>query len=431
MPEGGGHSHASAALHGFATTGLSLVARLDPGPPADDAVGAALRPPALGAAADPRVGALAPPVEAARLDGGASGARFGELDVRGDRAYLAIISSPTGVAIADVRDPASPRFLGDWAAGTGGYVTDVKAASDGRHFYASVQNAGASGNGIHLVDALDPANPVRVAFAPVASQGVHMMWVHTVGDVDFVYGATGFGPGTPVFASRVGDGGARSLVRAGTFDPASEPHDVAVFEDALAGKTLMAVANGPDGVVIADLTDPAAPAVLGRWAYDGTPRFYAHTIRAGVVEGRRIVLVSPEGGALGIGSGDVARLWVLDATDPGDIRVLGSWQNPGNHRSGSFTLSTHNFQWVEGRVYLAHYHGGVWVLRAETLADLAAPTALAYRLPNAHTAGNSVPYVWDVVLSRGYTMALDGNGGLYVLHFACDATGPSGPTSYG
>lgn len=416
MPEGLGHNHGTPGQHTFATPNLDYIGHVDPEPPAD------------GFDAEPIIGKFT--VDS--LDHRAGGARFGELDVHGDRAYLASISRNTGVTIVDVSDPADPTILGSWKVGGGGYVTDVKASNDGRHFYASYQGS-TSKNGIYLVDAKDPAAPKQVQFVPVKNSGVHMLWVHhdPLTGVEWLYGATAYGGGTTITLSVPLGGVLRYLVPLDPFLVSDAPHDVAVFHDTLTDKTLMVVANGGNGVVIADLEKPWEPQVLGRWQYEGAERFYAHTIRGGVVDGKRVIIVSPEAGALGYGVNRPARIWVLDATDLDNIRVHSTWTNPGNHNGGVFTLSTHNFQWVANKLYLAHYHGGVWVLDVDGLPGLTNPTALAYHLPHEYSNGGLVPDVWDVVVSKGYTMASDIRRGLYVYHLECDPTGEDGPTSYG
>lgn len=416
MPEG--HDHARAELHRLAQGGLSRVGALDP--PKD----------VLLAAATP--GAFDFGLDAA------GGAYFGEVDVRGNTAYLAQLKPPAGVHVIDVSVPSSPREVGTWqvASGTGG-ITDVKVSRDGRFLYAAYQGPLSDPqNGIFVLDVSNPAAPAFASHMPVSGAGVHMIYVHedALGN-EWVLGPTGQGAGMPIALAQDDlFSGLRTLKVVTTLS--GTPHDVTVFDDPTLGP-LLVVANGGSGVQIHSFLVPAQPVLLGNWAETGADLHYAHTVRATTANGVRYVIVSPEGGALGYGVSQVAKLWILDASIPAQMKVVGSWSNPGGHIAQEFLFSTHNFQLVGDRVYLAHNHGGVWVL------DFSAPPAmhaLAYYLPSEHTTVSTpggplmqraIPGTWDVVVKEGLIFAADRAGGLYVLHYEGDLVGPGGPTSYG
>lgn len=418
--EGPGHDHAAPSQHALGTTNMERIAHLDP--PRSFA-GVTFGPAVLTEAP------LAHHAAALGLDdeGHADGARFGEVDVRGDYAALAATSSPLGVWIIDITSPAAPAIVGRWNGPANGYITDVKWSTGGEALYASVQ--GGSQVGMFLIDARDKTAPATADFVSVQN-GVHMMgvWSDAPG-TDRVFGATGYSNGVfPYLAT-----GDLPLKRFVALPPIGglTAHDV--WTDGEAGKVLLYVANSFAGWRILDVMDPLVAIPLASW--NGDPALYMHTIRAEVRDGQRIVYVSPE--YFYGTSTRVATFYAFDATDPDAITPLGTWQNPGGKPAGNLLFSTHNFQLVNGTVYLANYHGGVWAL------DASAPTSIAssgYYLPHDHTVtgppgswptSQVAPSSWDVVLRDGRMYVGDITGGLYVLHRTCDALGPGGPTSRG
>ena len=85
-----------------------------------------------------------------------------------------------------------------------------------------------------------------------------------------------------------------------------------------------------------------------------------------------------------------------------------------------------------GRVYMAHYHAGVWVIDVDAfLAKNPTPKGnvrapLPDAIPNLgvyltrHDATRAPGQVWDVVVKDGYIYASDYSLGLFVLHFLGD-----------
>ena len=140
---------------------------------------------------------------------------------------------------------------------------------------------------------------------------------------------------------------------------------------------------------------------------------------------------------------DPGALWVLDATDYGALSLAGEWVNPGRYGADGIRFSTHNFQIADGRVYMAHYHAGVWVLDLARIADAGGPldeagasaAVLGYWLPRAdvatfHQTGVNVPEVWDVLLYEGRVYAVDINTGLHVLHYEGDTLGDASASGF-
>ena len=193
----------------------------------------------------------------------------------------------------------------------------------------------------------------------------------------------------------------------------------------------MDVANWDAGLRIVDISDPANPVELGGWndfpdGHEGN----LHTVATEWIGDRRITVGTVEVGFAVVGGyhyamgSDRSILYVWDTTDPANIQLVGQWENPRGEPSGRDMVpgegvtSTHNFQLEQGRVYLAHYGLGVFVLDVATSATQAAPALLAYH----QEPGDSV---WDVVLVRG-ALVSSGSVGLVALHYMPDLLGPGG-----
>jgi hypothetical protein len=94
--------------------------------------------------------------------------------------------------------------------------------------------------------------------------------------------------------------------------------------------------------------------------------------------------------------------------------------------------SAHNVQFTMGRVYMGHYHAGVWVIDVDAfLATDPAPkgdvrTPFADDIPSMGVyltrddTGAGPGKIWDVVVKDGYVYASDYSLGLFVLHYLGD-----------
>lgn len=380
---------------------------------------------------------------------------FGELDVVGDLAVVAVLQPIGGLVTIDVSDPSAPTVLGyHWAGAS--YAGDVKLSPDGRFAFLAL-NGGyawdeverdpklaptyATSAGVQVVDLSDPTEPKAVYFHPLLLGGVHMLDVHMLDGELHVFSVVYSRPRVPVplpvddmgVSSRieisrlVTSAGATKLVHVSDYVPPEArdlprglhaPHDVTVVQDDELGP-LMLVAYGRAGATVASLADVSNPQHLGAWTgHDGE---YVHTIMMTIVDGKRVLVVTPEAFA----APRQNQAWFLDATDLSDMKLLGTWSLPGDLPfDGGYRFSTHNFYILDGKMYLAHFHAGVWVLDVSSWDKLSDPPVLAYHMPFAE--GNlgsalgipAAPLVWDVVPAKGHVMVTDIMTGFYVLEAA-------------
>jgi hypothetical protein len=340
--------------------------------------------------------------------------------------------------------------------------------------------------GVEVLDLRDPTHPRVTQMNPVFNQsGVHTARSHIIPE-----GPPGAGrvPGEYLFSivnwvgvqiSRVSRVAGVPLITPARMIKMPEVHDTFIQNDAITGRTYLYVAAGLEsGFYVFDVTRPQEPVLLAEW--DLSPEcpsdWYGHTVDVAVRNGRRFVTLDAEQFDLGtqskdeqalgcgavVGNGDKAGpLWIVDATDLGKLgpavangadhdarlkansaaALVTTWTNPAGRPGGHLHFSPHNQQIVGDRIYLSHYHGGVYVLDASAAfrGEHARPTELGVHVPGnpqVRPIWDSEPdpllpfvsdlpddrsSIWDAVFYRGYILAADEHGGLYSLQYAGDA----------
>ncbi|HET6403079.1 MAG TPA: hypothetical protein VFH78_00405 [Candidatus Thermoplasmatota archaeon] len=374
---------------------------------------------------------------------------FGEIDIVGDIAVVAVLQPTGGFVSVDISDPAAPKPLAFYQAGAT-YAGDVKLSPDGRYAFVGANGLYAQDRilenpllaptasrsaGVHVVDMSDPAMPRFRSFYPLPNTGVHMLDVHVIGGDTYVFSVYGGlrsplpvglplpvpGLGSAVDIARLESApdGTPRLLPAGQY--ASRAHDITVYDDETLGATMLC-ACGTRGMAIVDVKDPANPVELGLW--EGHDGLYVHTAMPALVEGKRVVVAVPE-----TFSAEFQQpLWVIDASEPGAMATLGTWRLPGPDLpyDAGYRFSTHNINILDNKVYLAHFHAGVWVLDISTTEKLAEPEAIAYFLAGHEVElGPSlgipaVPLVWEAIPAKGFVFVSDIGAGLFVLDAAFD-----------
>lgn len=329
---------------------------------------------------------------------------------------------------------------------------DVKVSDDGDWLFVGNDDPGsmapaggtARDGGFTVFDVSDKAEPKQISHLPVGPRrGPHMVFYHQQPDgTELVFGANGDvsinrfdrDSGTLTELSRY----APDYVTEVNRDPdvvdayyQTFAHDMFVMEDPVEDRTLMYVSNWDAGLRIVDVTDPSAPVELGGWNdFPDGDSGNLHTAATEWIGDRRITVGSVEVGFAVVGGlpyaqgQDQSALYVWDTTDPADIALLGRWENPDDAPAardmvpGEGISSTHNIQVEDGRVYLAHYDLGFFVLDISTPELQAAPAVLAFdREEGTH--------VWDLIVHDGVIYE-SGALGVRGHHFLGDVLGEAG-----
>jgi hypothetical protein len=274
----------------------------------------------------------------------------------------------------------------------------------------------------------------------------------------------------------------------------NEVHDTFIQNDPLDGRTYLYDAAGfTTGFYVYDITDPARLELVAEW--DPTPEcdedWYGHTIDVTHRNGRRYVTMPAElflqidrntpsglsemtgedrqeGCGTFVGNGDkLGPLWIVDATDlsrlgpANDLKsseeadatdatlkrnslaaLVTTWTNPANRAGGSLTFSPHNQQIVGDKIYLSHYHGGVYVLDAKAAfaGRRERPRELGFIVPSGAPTRPLLgqpgltgitgrfftdfplgrPEIWDAVHYKGHILGADMTGGFYSFRYDGD-----------
>ena len=341
--------------------------------------------------------------------------------------------------------------------------------------------------GVEVIDVRQPRSPRLAEVHPVVSLGgVHTSRSHVV-----PAGSTEDGPRAPgeyVFSvanglgleiTRLDHTGGGPRLRPVARLSIDDVHDTFIQDDPLTGRTYLYVAAGfESGAYVYDVTDPARSRLLAEW--DPTPHctrdWYAHTIDVAVRDGRRSLTLDAESLDLGnqpaaeqrrgcgrvSGNGDQpGPLWIVDATDlsklgpaeddgndaveqlrlASEAALVATWTNPAGRAGGDLRFSPHNQQVVDDRIYLSHYHGGLYVLDASAAfrGERQRPRELGFVVPSGaetRPADTSLvqpligsfsdlppdrPMIWDAVFYEGYVLAADMRGGFYSFRYEGDA----------
>lgn len=381
---------------------------------------------------------------------------LGEIDVAGDYAFVAVFGH--GFAIVDIKDPANPKLVSLTDTPTPGtpvfgrYTADLKVDASGDWVFLGMELSETPG--VLIYDTRDKAAPKFAGFwpAPGTLLGCHMVEYAAIAEQEYVFCApldnaiwvglllpptpeghreiatvAHWVPTTPKFAQQQATAVANNPAAYGP-GLVSGHQDMTYQLDPLTHQPTLFVSFWNLGMRVLDVSVPAAPMELGSWAgEDGQLwRGNLHTTQATELQGHRIIITIPEGTT-------PPALFVLDATDLNQPKLLAQWTALDDFQGEDGAFSLHNFQIVEGKVYIAMGHGGVWCLDISTPELQAHPEPKASYLPHM-PRGDGQPYqgyYWDSVVHNGYWLTADGSGGFYVLHARGDPAGALNYTSIG
>lgn len=381
---------------------------------------------------------------------------LGEIDVAGDYAFVAVFNH--GFAIIDLSDPTDPEMVSLFEVPTpmgplGRYTADLKVDVNGDWVFLALELS--EYPGVLIVDTRDKANPVLAGFWPQPGLllGCHMIEYAIINEAEYLFCAP---LDNAVYVGLIlpATGPSREIVTVARWVPNSPGYveseaghlqedpqgfpgryvisghqDMTFQPDPLTGAPMLFVSFWNLGLRIVDVSIPAAPIEVGFWDGVGAEGYRGnfHTAMAFESEGRRIAVAIPEGP-------DPPAIFVLDATDIANPVLLSEWSAlpsftdaDGDNHAGSFSL--HNFQIVDGKVYIAMGHGGIWVVDISTPEKQANPEPVGSyhpHQPRPDGASYSI-YPWDAVVWNGYILDGEGSSGFYVLHFAGD---PAGDETY-
>jgi hypothetical protein len=222
---------------------------------------------------------------------------------------------------------------------------------------------------------------------------------------------------------------------------ASGPHDMTVFHEGgvfRAGRSYMVVSHWEEGVRVLDITDAPAVTEVGVWRGEGATHYSGnvHTAMMFTVADHRYIMASPE--LTNSTAVEVPSLWVLNADDLSNLKLVGEWYHPNQHPAQGLYLTTHQWQVAptgpdvapeDVRVYLTYNHAGVWVLDFSQLLKKDLWSAiLGYNsarrpIEQETSVANAVLSTWDINVVDGYIYGTDRATGLWIFHYEDDELG--------
>lgn len=389
-----------------------------------------------------------------RAELGTLGGGFIDASLAGTWAFVSNWGPGRSLSIVDIADPAAPRHVSDfWAypllAGTQAGAashwdvsvfseadlvvlpSQVSAGSD-----ALGEGGSASGGGLFLVNVEDKESPYLESFTPILDTGalvpvgVHNANALTIDGQRYVAASTA--NGITILLAVEGEAGSRSLREVSRV---AGMHDTTVQVHPITGQTLLYGAEG-GGVVITDISDPGTPVVVSEFADEALVAYHQFVPSDVLIDGRHYSISATETQDAPV------KFSILDTTDPAAPFIAGEWILPGAERltgtGGLYRFSPHNLDFDHGRIYIGHYHAGVWVIDVSSTARIEAPVTLGFYQPHRQEAfvprtplGADVPAVWAAIRhTDGHVYAVDVNTGLYVLDYTGSPSPLEGATVY-
>lgn len=385
-------------------------------------------------------------------------AGFTDIAFHEDHAF---IGKGDGFCILDISNASQPKFMSHYL---GEPAADLEITADGNFVFLLTQRntvpvaMGKSSTdptdtlprGVIVVNVKDRKSPQFESFYPVPTNGVHTATPYVHGDRQLLSIQT-YDWATPVDLGPVPRpnapktqrveltelkdvAGKMTLQRVSMYsqerpetDPLAYwfPHDVAIQRHPVDKKTYLYAAYWDAGLVTIDVSNPASPAFVSRYAEKAPSKYNAYhdvKVHPSLIDGRHITVTGPE---LQSASGEVGYFRVFDTTNPAKPIQLGAWTLPEiKGFSGGFQFSPHVFQVEEGRIYLAHNHGGVWVVDIHNDTLLRKPQTVGYYFPHGDEAKPGTwtggTATWGVYLHRGTMYATEGTQGVHVLRWIGD-----------
>ena len=327
---------------------------------------------------------------------------LGQVDIDGKVA--AVVQRDEGVvALVDISRPSRPKVLGRYEDEvTGSLDGDVAFSDNGDWLFYARQTSNFDEDGVHVLNVTNRAAPSLSMYQPAGGAFRIEYYKDDAGEwvilLDAIEGLViyRFVPDTGTIAKVFQD--ATPALKVG--GPASAGLFVSK-KDPMSGSPLLYVTTGQTGLQVYDISNPAAPTIVGEWSDVGLA-----DVDVAATKTKRRVFAATE---YWFDSGLSPEVIVLDAKDLDEIkkrrvRSLGLpaddlWRVQGIHRTR------------EG-LYVAHSHAGVIRFKGNHITGVGA-------VPEPHNEGagyNASPYAMDVFMDpRGYRLVTDASSGTLTI----------------
>ena len=327
----------------------------------------------------------------------------GRIEVKGKLGAV-LLRDEGFVVLFDISNPRRPRILGRFEDDVQqSFDGDLAFSHDGQFLFYARQTHQFSGDGVHVLDVSDPAQPSETFYQP--SGGTLRLAYFYDGSsewIAFLDAIDGL-----VVSRFVRETGSLVEVFRDSTPPlkVGGPASAGIFIDRMDPELeipLMYVATGQTGLQIYDFSNPAVPSVVGSWPDVGLAEIEVRRSKS-----RRIVYAATE---YWFDSTLRPEIHVLDATKLDaikevkrfglDVPAEDSWRVQGMTLSGR-------------RLLVAHSHAGLVVFNPSGAIKAVAQLGARHR---TDAAMPGAVYAMDVEIRRGHVLLSDASTGrLHVL----------------
>jgi hypothetical protein len=208
--------------------------------------------------------------------------------------------------------------------------------------------------------------------------------------------------------------------------------DAEITEHPLTHKPIVYLSDWDGGLIVLDFSNPRVPLELGSWKDMGPDNGAVHSTRSipGVHNGRVYALVGQEF-VSHPSNRPSGWIYIIDVTDPTNPTEVGRWTLPVDVQAewhGVELFSTHYFRELNGTVFAAMYHGGVWAFKLDYdhPDSMQEPKSVGVFVPdkssqNGRKADDGyeyAPFVLDVFPYADNNLVIyDGLTGMYSVHY--------------
>lgn len=315
----------------------------------------------------------------------------------------------TGLDFIDGRDPLNVTIAETYLTDRG--YGDAKWLANGTAVVVARPDNTIEIIGVTWIDGMPNGTSLGIWHYPLPGPGhlftnMHMLEAHTIAGEHYFFVAPN--DDTGVWIVRVGLSETKATFEAlppigppFTGGPLG-PHDMTVEHDLLLQKPILYIANGFEGWLAYDISNPAAPQRLAVVPNMDQGQSYLHTVAGNVVGGRRIVATIAEVG------NNVMRLY--DATNFATPILLAQWWS----ETTSPQQPQHDINILTDKLYVAHYSEGAYVfdlteLNTLPLVGTASIAPVAHFVPPNPMDGGALGFanVFDVVVVDGILYIAD------------------------
>lgn len=349
-----------------------------------------------------------------------------QISLRGNFAYVGHMGySGAGTSIVEIRDPRNPRLVNQLAAppGTRSHKTqvvgDILVVNHERNPFADPPAAAWSG-GLRIYELTNPVEPRPAGFLPTPGVGVHRPAFWEFPYVYFSGSDEGYSDQFFVVADLSDPANPAEVGR--WWLPGMGPGETPGWDPGLRYAFHHAIVRGDRaycgwwdaGMIVLDISDPARPKEISRLGFNPDRSRATHTVLP-VVPGK-LAYVTDEAIRTDP-AGMKKQVWIVDISDDSSPAVVGAFPRPEGEGSH---FGPHNLHEMRPgtfddptTIFLTYGTGG---LRVYDASDPLHPVEKAYFVPDP-PPGRPAPHVNDVLVDRNGLIFMTDRfaWGLYIL----------------